>query len=73
MTIPSRQRPSIALGLAVLTSVNREHKPLSLREIADVCECHPQAIHDIERRALQKLRYWLQEQQSANEIIAQIR
>jgi DNA-directed RNA polymerase sigma subunit (sigma70/sigma32) len=73
MTIPSRQRPNIALGLAVLSTVNTGGQALSLRDIAEVCECHPQAIHDIEKRALRKLRYWLNEDQSAGELVAAMR
>ena len=73
MTIPSRHRPNIAIGLAVLSVVNTGGQPLSLRDIADICECHPQAILDIERRAIRKLRYVLQEDRSAGELVAAMR
>jgi DNA-directed RNA polymerase sigma subunit (sigma70/sigma32) len=45
----------IDLGLAIAQAAN-PGKQLSLREIAAYCECSPETIARIERKALAKLR-----------------
>lgn len=51
-----RQNTDIDIGLAVLASVNREGRMLTLSDIADVCGCHRSRIEQIERSAMRKLR-----------------
>ena len=53
---------SIDIGLAVLDIVNRsdemaDRRPNTLthRDLAEVCECHPRSIQQIEQRTLKKL------------------
>jgi len=56
--IPTR-RSSVDLGLAALYEARATVAPshqLTLREIADVCECSWQAIDQIEKRALMRIR-----------------
>ena len=48
--------PNIDIGLAVLCALVNPDQTLSIRNISDVCCCHPNAIHRIEKRALEKLR-----------------
>ena len=49
-------KESILLGLTVLTTLMRRGDELTYRDIADVCDCSPQAIIGIEKRALAKVR-----------------
>ncbi len=54
---PARgSRPDIDLGLAVISAVSTPGLRWTQAAIAEVCNCTPQAIQQIERRALKKLR-----------------
>lgn len=55
MTILSRRKPSIDIGLAVLSVVNK-NQALTLTEIADVCEVPYQTIQKIYESAMKKIR-----------------
>ena len=50
------RRQDIDLGLAVLSAVSPPGHQWTLRDIAEVCGCTAEAVRQIERRALQKLR-----------------
>jgi hypothetical protein len=50
----------IDLGLAVLRTVNTSGQCMTLADMADVCDCHPSRIQQIERTALRKMYYRLQ-------------
>ncbi len=45
----------IDLGLAVLKIVNTSGQCMTLADMADVCDCHPSRIQQIERTALRKM------------------
>jgi hypothetical protein len=49
------KNPEIDVGLEILSRLAAPGDTLTLREIADVCGCHPQNIAYIENRALKKL------------------
>lgn len=46
----------IDLSLAVLDIVREPGKALTAKQIADICGCSAVAIHDIEKKAINKLR-----------------
>lgn len=56
----SEKSERIDLGLAVLSTVAKPGEPLTWEDVAAWCDCHPEAIRQIERRALQKVRRRLQ-------------
>ncbi len=47
---------NIDIGLSVLCAVSRRDETLSLDDIAEVCSCSRNAIFEIEKRAMQKLK-----------------
>jgi len=47
---------NIDIGLAVLCVLQQPGDTLTHQDIADVCECNLNSIHQIEQRALKKLR-----------------
>ena len=60
-------KQDIDLGLAIL-SVIRTGRPLTTVEIAAWCGCSPQAILQIEQRAIAKLRKRLAEMEALGEV-----
>ncbi|QBG47846.1 hypothetical protein EGM51_10740 [Verrucomicrobia bacterium S94] len=60
MATKADQRRKVDSSLAIMHAVrDREgvHRPFSIAEIADVCDCSIQLIREIEQRALRKLRH----------------
>lgn len=57
---PAKYKSEIDLGLAVLSEVNRDGEVITLRDIADVCDCSPQRIEQIEKEALRKIAPFLE-------------
>jgi len=47
---------NIDIGLSVLCAVQRPGETLTHKDIADVCLCNHNSIHQLEQRALKKLR-----------------
>ncbi len=56
MSAPAHITKKIDLGLSVLCAIKQPGESLTCKDIADVCDCTPQAISNIEVRALAKLR-----------------
>lgn len=48
--------PDIDLGLSVLCALAKPGQTLSLRDIAEVCDCSKQVIHCMEKAAMEKIR-----------------
>lgn len=53
---PAHQKNSIDVGLSVLCAVAGTHETMTRADIAEVCGCSRTRIHQIELRALAKLR-----------------
>lgn len=51
-----KKTKQIDLSLAVLDIVREPGKPLTAKIIADICGCSHTAIHDIEKKAIKKLK-----------------
>lgn len=59
LTEPSRNpgpKESIDLGLAVAAAVRGPGQCFSIDDLADICECSPQRISQLQARALRNLR-----------------
>lgn len=53
---PLSRREKIDLGLAVIAATRKPTESMNLSDIAEVCGVSPQAIWQIERKALAKMR-----------------
>ena len=51
-----REKSNIDLGLAVVSTVTERGVCWSLEDLAQVCECSTEAIRQLEKRALAKLK-----------------
>ncbi len=51
------QKPDIDLALSVLCSTAQYGQTLTLKDIAEVCDCSPMRIQQIQTKAIAKLRH----------------
>lgn len=52
----SDEMVGVDIGLEVLCHVNKPAIPLTLREIADVCDCSAEYVRQIQDKAIRKLK-----------------
>jgi hypothetical protein len=60
-----RQNPRVNLGLAIAGATLQPGQSRTLREIAAYCGCSMQAVQEIERTAMRKLRNRLMRESAA--------
>lgn len=50
------RNPDIDLGLSVLCALAEDGQTLTFREMAEVCDCSPQLLHNASVSAIKKLK-----------------